>query len=173
MIIWFTGLPCSGKTTIAKALDKNLDSVWMRLAGLPKMCHVLDGDTLRGSDFSRGIGFTKEDREQHLLRVGYMAKELNTYVPYVLCSFVSPFEDTRKKLPIDLLVYVKASSEECAKRDVKGMWAKAKAGEIKGFTGYDAPYEEPPNPDLVLDTEKMTLKECVDKVLDLIVKSSK
>lgn len=170
MIVWFTGLPCSGKTTIAKAIEKELDNPWVLAAGGGKMTHILDGDTLRGSDFSKNAGFSKEERENHLLRVGYMAKELNKHVPFVLCSFVSPFEDTRKKLPIDKLIYVKASAEECAKRDVKGMWAKAKAGEIKGFTGYDAPFEEPENPDLIIETDKCTVKEAVKMVLKLIIK---
>ena len=170
MIVWFTGMPCSGKTTICKAVEKKIDTPWTILGNGGKMCHLLDGDKLRGSDFSKGIGFSKEDREKHLLRVGYMAKELSPHVPFVLCSFVSPFEDTRQKLPIDILVYVKASQETCSKRDVKGMWAKAKAGEIKGFTGYDAPFEEPENPDLVIDTDVLTLEESVDKVVDFMVK---
>jgi len=167
MIVWFTGLPCSGKTTIAKAVERSIDTPLTVLGNDGyRMVELLDGDDLRGSDFSKGIGFSKEERETHLLRVGYMAKKLSVRVPYVLCSFVSPFEDTRKKLPVDMMVYVKCSAEECAKRDVKGMWAKAIAGEMKGFTGHDAPYEEPVNPDLVLDTHLTPLKECVKTILD-------
>ena len=160
MIVWFTGIPCSGKTTIAKAVKDKL--------GYPEV-ELLDGDILRGSAFSKGMGFSKEERTLHLGRVGYMASLLSKYGVSVLCSFVSPYEDVRNDLPIDILVHVKASSEVCAERDVKGMWAKAKAGEIKGFTGYDAPFEDPVNPDLVLDTEKLSLEECVDKVVTLMV----
>ena len=161
MIIWFTGIPCSGKTTISKAVQEkcfyeSLDT------------ELLDGDVLRGSAFSKGIGFSKEEREIHLLRVGYMAQLLSNHGVCVLCSFVSPFEDVRQEINPDITVYVKCSQEECIKRDVKGMWAKAKAGEIKGFTGYDAPFEEPKNPDITLDTTKLSLDECVKTVMDKI-----
>jgi adenylylsulfate kinase len=162
MIVWFTGKPCSGKTTIAKALQVKLDDYAYET-------ELLDGDVLRDSPFSKGIGFSKEEREIHLLRVGYMAQILHKHGIVSLCSFVSPYEDVINKINPHKLVYVKASSEECAKRDVKGMWAKAKAGEIKGFTGYDAPFEEPEYPDLVLNTEELTLEECVDEVFNLIL----
>ena len=161
MIIWLTGMPCSGKTTIAKRFIEIVDNP----LATRKQCELLDGDVLRNSNFSKGIGFSKEEREQHLLRVGVLAEYLNKYVPYVLCSFVSPYEETRAKLPIDLLVHVKAKQETCIDRDVKGMWAKAQAGEIKGFTGYDAPYEEPPRPDLVLETDNKPLAVCTEELL--------
>ena len=163
MIIWLTGLPCSGKTTIAKAvaadLNSGLDSLW---AG--RICELLDGDDLRGSDFANGIGFDRDARKKHLLRVGYMAYRLSRHVPYVICAFVSPFEDVRQQLPIDLLVYVKCRPEACAKRDTKGMWAKAKRGEIQGFTGYDAPYEEPLAPHVTVNTETTSLRRCAKAV---------
>ena len=159
-VIWFTGLPCSGKTTIAQALIP-------KIAELGYSADLLDGDVLRNSNFSKGAGFSKEEREKHLLRVGFMASMLSQY-SYAICSFVSPFEDVRNEMPIDELVYIKCSAEECARRDVKGMWAKAKNGEIKGFTGYDAPYEEPKNPALVLDTEKLTIDQCVDQIINLL-----
>jgi len=153
MVIWLTGLPCSGKTTIAKELEKNL------------LAETLDGDDLRGSVFSQGIGFSKEEREQHLLRTGYLAERLSKYVD-VICSFVSPFEDIREKLPIDFLIYVKCPVEVCEERDVKGMYAKARKGEIKGFTGLDAPYEEPIAPDIIVETNDNSLEECVSAILE-------
>ena len=158
MIIWFTGIPCSGKTTIAKALIEKIGA---------QHCELLDGDVLRGSNFAKGVGFDKADRNRHLLRVGYMAERLSPYA-YVLCSFVSPYEDTRNQLNVDYMIYVECSPEVCEHRDVKGMWAKAKAGEISGFTGYDAPYEPPANPDLVLNTTQMSIDQCVEAVLELI-----
>jgi len=155
LVVWLTGLPCSGKTTLAEIVRDKLD------------CEMLDGDDLRGSDFSKGIGFTPEDRERHLLRVGYLAKRLSRYND-VICSFVSPSEPVRQKLPVDLTVYVKCPLDVCMDRDVKGMYAKAKAGEITNFTGYNAPYEEPKNPDLTLDTAVLSKDECVDRILSLI-----
>jgi len=152
MIIWFTGLPCSGKTTLAKILVEKLNG------------ELLDGDVLRNSDFSRGVGFTPEERERHLLRVGFLAKMLSKYTD-VVCSFVSPSESVRQKLPVDVMVYVKCSAEVCAQRDVKGMWAKAKAGEIKGFTGYDAEFDVPENPAIIVETDKETIEESIEKIL--------
>lgn len=153
MIIWLTGLPCSGKTTLARRL--------VELYG----GELLDGDELRAGPFK--TGFSLEERRQHLLRMGYIAELLDKYTN-VYCSFVSPYETTRNELPIDVLIYVKASVECCAARDVKGMWAKAKAGEIKGFTGYDAPYELPVRPDIVVDTENYSIENCVYMIRDVI-----
>jgi len=155
MILWITGLPCSGKTTIAEKLARKLD------------VELLDGDALRNSPFSQGIGFSKEEREQHLLRVGYLAKRLSKHKD-VVCSFVSPFEETRQKLPIDILVYLKCPAEVCEQRDVKGMYKKARNGQIANFTGVDAPYEEPLAPSITLDTSVLTINECVQKILDMI-----
>jgi adenylylsulfate kinase-like enzyme len=165
MIIWFTGIPCSGKTTIAKEVAKRLE---YPVTGLARITESLDGDDLRNTVFSKFSGFSKEGRERHLLRVGYLAQRLERHVSYVLCSFVSPYEELRNRLPIDLLVYVKCGADECARRDVKGMWAKAKAGELKGFTGYDAPYEAPSEPDVVVDTLVLTVDECAAAVLEAI-----
>jgi adenylylsulfate kinase len=152
MIIWFTGLPCSGKTTLAKLVAEELEA------------EHLDGDVLRNSPFSKGIGFTKIERDLHLGRVGYLAERLNKYVD-VVCSFVSPHEDTRDKLPIDLLIYVECPVMECINRDVKGMYKKAIQGEIRGFTGVDAPYEEPTNPDLIVRTASHSIEGCVQLIL--------
>ncbi len=154
-IIWLTGLPCSGKTTIAKAIVEKTGAEY------------LDGDELRGSVFSRGIGFTPEEREQHLLRVGYLAERLSKY-NNVICAFVSPAESTRQALPVDVMVYVKCPVSVCSERDVKGMYAKAIKGEIKNFTGISAPYQAPENPDVVVETDKETLEESVQKVMAAI-----
>ena len=147
--IWFTGMPCSGKTTIAKIVRSRFEAAH---------CNVmhLDGDVLRDGLCS-DLGFSAEDRQENLRRVANLAKMFNERKSTVLASFVSPTNDLRsmvREIIGDdfILVHVKSTPDECAERDVKGMWAKAKAGEIKGFTGYDAPFEEPVNADLVLDT---------------------
>ena len=150
-IIWLTGLPCSGKTTLANALSKIC------------IVEVLDGDVLRATPFAMNAGFSPEDRKRHLLRVGYLAERLSKY-SIVICAFVSPSEEVRQQLPIDVMVYVKCPKEECIRRDIKGMWAKAIRGEIKDFTGVDAEYEEPINPDVIVDTSVMTIEDCVWEV---------
>lgn len=155
LVIWFTGLPCSGKTTLAKVLIEKINA------------ELLDGDVLRNSDFSRGVGFSPEERERHLLRVGFLAKMLSKYTD-VVCSFVSPSEEVRQKLPVDVMIYVKCPASICSERDVKGMWAKAKLGEIKNFTGYDAPFDPPRNPDLVLETDRQGIDECIEEILKVI-----
>lgn len=154
-VIWLTGLPCSGKTTIAKVIVERTGA------------EFLDGDDLRDSDFSKGIGFTPEERKRHLLRVGYLAKRLSKYND-VICSFVSPAKDVREQLPVDIMVYVKCPVSVCAERDVKGMYAKANRGEIKNFTGISAPYQAPEDPDVTVETDKETLEESVQKVLEAI-----
>lgn len=160
--VWFTGLPCSGKSTIADAVAEVLRKRGYKV-------ERLDGDILR-KHISKDLGFSKEDRFENLRRAGFIAKLLTRNGIIVLASFVSPYREIRNELRKEIgefmEVYVKASPETCAKRDVKGMWAKAMRGEIKNFTGWDDPYEEPENPELVLDTEKLTLEECVEKVLE-------
>lgn len=159
--LWFTGLPCSGKTTIVKDLEEFYSN-----------SVVLDGDVIRNTYISKGVGFTKEEREKHLLRVASIAKLLVDNGHTVLCSFVSPYEETRNKIKEEIfgkgefeLIYVNAKVETCIKRDVKGMYKKALNGEINNFTGISAPYEEPNNPDLMLNTDKESLEESCSKVL--------
>jgi adenylyl-sulfate kinase len=169
MIIWITGMPCSGKTTIATMVEKAIDSKIVLIGNRGrKMCHVLDGDAVR-SQFPKGVGFSREDREKHLALCGYMAKQIEKTTPFVICAFVSPFDDVRSQLPIDILVHADCSVETCMDRDVKGMWKKARDGEIKGFTGWDAPYEAPKKPDLHLNTESMTAEECASMVIRKMV----
>jgi len=160
--LWLTGRPCSGKTTIAEALEKKL-----RDEGLP-VAH-LDGDDVR-KGLCSDLGFSKEDRNENLRRIGHVSKLFNRKGNYVLASFVSPLEEYREMLDgiIDnfKLVYVNAPLEECIKRDVKGMYAKALKGEMKGFTGIgkNAPFEEPKRADLVVYTDREKLEESVERV---------
>ena len=161
--IWLTGLPCSGKTTIAEAVVEK-----MLLHGQ----HVisLDGDDVRNT-LNSDLGFDEKDRYENLRRIACMCEILNSKGITTICSFVSPTERLRKALDniSDLqLVYVKASPEICAKRDVKGMWKKAKNGEIANFTGYNSPFEPPATPALTLETEILSLEECVKQVIALI-----
>ena len=157
-ILWMTGLPCSGKTTIVKDLQKDIPNLAM-----------LDGDELR--EWFSPKDFSKEGRDEHNKKVAYLAKLLlNHGVPSVV-SLVSPYienrENARKIIDAGYQFaecFVKCSLEKCEERDVKGMYAKARKGEIKGFTGIDDPYEAPENADLVIDTEHDPLSESANKV---------
>ena len=142
-----------GKTTIAHLVGPELDR-----RGL--VVEYLDGDTVR-THLSKGLGFSKEDRDTHIERVGWVASRLTRHGGAVIAAAISPYEETRQQarelveeVGTFVEVYVKASVEECARRDVKGLYEKAFAGEIKGFTGVDDPYEEPSSPELVIDTEE-------------------
>ncbi len=159
--VWFTGLPCSGKTTIAKELMR-------RLEGQGKDVELLDGDTVR--DYIRNKDFSKEGRNKHLRYIALMAKLLSERGVIVLCSFVSPYRENRdfaRSICNNFIeVYVKTPVEVCMQRDVKGMYKKALNGEIKGFTGVDDPYEEPENPEIIVETDKESIEESVQKVFD-------
>ena len=128
----------------------------------------LDGDTVR-KGLTSDLGFSKEDRNENIKRVTFVAKLLTRNDVIVLATFVSPYEarrvKTREEIGEFMLVYVKAPVEVCIERDVKGMFKKALAGEIKNFTGVDDPYEEPESPELIVETDKETLEESVQKVL--------
>ena len=132
----------------------------------------LDGDIIRKTPLSSDLGFTKEDREKHLRRIGVLAHFLSKNGVIVLCSFVSPYRKIRKELRQFVHnfveVYVKCSKKECIKRDVKGMWKKALRGEIKNFTGVDDVYETPRNPEIIVNTEKENINECLNKILDYL-----
>jgi adenylylsulfate kinase len=156
--LWFTGLSGSGKSTIAHLVGPELDR-----RGL--VVEYLDGDNVR-THLSKELGFSKEDRDTHIDRVGWVASRLTRQGGAVIAAAISPYEATRRaaremvdEVGTFVEVYVKASVEECAKRDVKGLYEKAFRGEIKEFTGVNDPYEEPTDPDLVLDTEVHTPKE--------------
>ena len=165
--VWFTGLPCSGKTTIADKLAQIL-----RERG--KKVERLDGDIVR-KGLTSDLGFSKEDRDKNIERVTFVAKLLTRNDVIVLATFVSPYierrRQTREEIGEYVEVYVKASVDECIKRDVKGMYKKALAGEIRNFTGVDDPYEAPPNPEVLVDTDNESEDESVEKVLDYLEKN--
>lgn len=166
-ILWFTGLPCSGKTTLAQCLEKEF------LFDSSTHLTVLDGDVLRRT-LSKDLGFSKEDRNLHNLRVAVKASEISKEGFPVLVALISPNRDTRNKIRQNysnvVEVYVKCPLEVCEKRDVKGMYRLARDGKIPNFTGIDDPYEEPLNPDIVVETNKNGIKSCVDFILDGLVK---
>jgi adenylyl-sulfate kinase len=151
--LWFTGLSGSGKSTIAHVIGPELDK-----RGL--VVEYLDGDSVR-QHLSKGLGFSKEDRDTNIERVGWVASRLTRQGGAVIAAAISPYEETRQKAR-ELVeewgtfveVHVATSVEECARRDVKGLYEKAFKGEIKEFTGVSDPYEEPSSPELVIDTEQ-------------------
>ena len=156
--LWFTGLSGSGKTTIAHLVGTELDR-----RGL--VVEYLDGDTVR-THLSKGLGFSKEDRDTHIERVGWVSSRLTRQGGAVIAAAISPYEATRGKarelveeFGTFVEVYVRASVDECARRDVKGLYEKAFKGEIKEFTGVNDPYEEPTAPELVIDTETVSAEE--------------
>lgn len=163
--LWFTGLSGSGKTTIAHLVGPELE----------RRGHVveyLDGDTVR-THLSKGLGFSKEDRDTHIERVGWVASRLTRHGAAVIAAAISPYEETRliaRRLVEEwgqfVEVFVKASVEECARRDVKGLYEKAFKGEIKEFTGVSDPYEEPTSAELVIDTEGIEPEESARKVIE-------
>jgi adenylylsulfate kinase len=151
--LWFTGLSGAGKSTIA-------DLVGSQLEERGSLVEYLDGDVVR-THLSKGLGFSKEDRDTNIERIGWVASRLTRNGAAVVVSAISPYQETRRKaremveeFGSFVEVYVEASVEECARRDVKGLYAKAFAGEIKEFTGVSDPYEPPPNPEVVLHTEE-------------------
>jgi adenylylsulfate kinase len=151
--LWFTGLSGSGKSTIAHLVGPELEE-------RGHIVEYLDGDTVR-TNLSKGLGFSREDRDTNIERIGWVASLLTRQGAAVIVAAISPYEDTRRRArklveewgPF-VEVYVRASVDECARRDVKGLYAKAFAGEITGFTGVDDPYEDPSGPELVVDTEE-------------------
>ena len=165
-VLWFTGLPFSGKTTIANIvydkLNKNLSIPIQRLDSKDVRTMIPE------------IGFTKPERILHLKRVAFLTKILQDNSISVIASFVSPYKEIREFLRKNteryVEIYVKASIDECKKRDFKGMFEKAEMGEIKNFTGVHEPFEEPEEPELVLDTDKYSAEELAEKVYKYVVK---
>ena len=162
--LWFTGLSGAGKTTIA-------DLVGPRLEEAGRLVEYLDGDVVR-THLSKGLGFSKEDRDTNIERIGWVASRLTRHGAAVLVSAISPYEETRRKARSMveehgrfIEVFVHASVEECAKRDVKGLYEKAFAGEIKEFTGVSDPYEPPSNPELVIRTESESPEDSAERVV--------
>ncbi len=159
---WFTGIPCSGKTTIADRVADILREKGYKV-------ERLDGDIVR-KGLTSDLGFSKEDRDENIKRVTFVAKLLTRNGVSVLATFVSPYRErrakTRQEIGSFVEVYTRCPVEVCMERDVKGMYEKALAGEIKNFTGVDDPYEEPENPELILDTDKESIDECAQRVIE-------
>lgn len=163
-VLWLTGLPCSGKTTLADGLKRELKRRGLNVV-------VLDGDDFRKS-VSPDLGYSKSDRDLNVRRAGYIAKLLSDNGICTICAFVSPYRETRKRIRKEIgsfiEIYVKASADICKKRDIKGLWKKAQRGDIKGLTGYDDPYEEPAEPELICDSESADPSQLVKKVIKFL-----
>ena len=159
--LWLTGLSGAGKTTVAVALENILHQ-----RGL--LIERLDGDTVR-EGLTRDLGFSKEDRDKNIERVSFVAKLLSRNRVGVVASFISPYREARDKVRAQttnfIEVFVDAPLMVCASRDVKGLYAKALTGELKGFTGVDDPYEAPENPEITLHTDQETVEQSVAKII--------
>jgi adenylyl-sulfate kinase len=159
--LWFTGLPCSGKSAVANRVAEILRERGLKV-------ERLDGDVVR-QDLTRDLGFSRDDRNENIRRVTFVAKLLTRNGVAVLTSFISPYRDirarSRQEIGNFIEVYAKCPLEVCIERDVKGMYKKAMRGEIKEFTGISDPYEEPENPEVLLETDKETLEESAQKVV--------
>ena len=167
VMIWFTGLSGSGKSTIAIALERELQK-----RGL--LCRILDGDTIR-SGINNNLGFSAEDRIENIRRIAEIGKLFVDTGIITIAAFISPNNDIRE-MAANIIgkedfmeIYVSTPIEECERRDVKGLYAKARKGEIKNFTGISAPFEAPQHPALSLDTSKLSVEESVNKLLELIL----
>jgi len=162
-VLWFTGLSASGKSTIAHMLDQQLHA-----SGIHS--YVLDGDNVRHG-LNKDLGLSPEDRKENIRRIAEVSKLFIDAGLLVLTAFIAPYRADRRQArnlfekDRFIEVYVRCSISECERRDPKGFYKKAKAGEITGFTGISAPYEEPENPELILDTDKMNIRECAEKVI--------
>lgn len=159
--VWFTGLPSAGKSTLAELLAVKLRE---RGCGV----EVLDGDVVR-RHLCKGLGFSKEDRNENIRRIGFVCGLLTRHGAAAIAAAISPYrairDEVRQSVGNFVEVYVKASVETCIQRDVKGLYKKALAGEIKGFTGVDDPYEPPLKPELTIETEKESPQQSVARIL--------
>lgn len=159
-VLWFTGLSGAGKSTIAEEVYKNLKNKGLKV-------EHLDGDKVR--KIFPSTGFSKEDRDRHIKRVGFLASILEKNGIIVIASFISPYKESRDFVRNQCTnykeVYVSTPLEECEKRDAKGLYAKVRKGEIKQFTGVDDPYEEPVNPEIIVSTVNQTVAESVQIVM--------
>lgn len=165
-VLWFTGLSGAGKSTIAHALEERLHAESIE-------SFVLDGDNIRHG-LCGDLGFTELDRHENIRRIGEVAKLFCESGSIVMCAFISPYQKDREKLKeligVDrfIEVYCEASLSACERRDVKGLYNKARSGQIKNYTGISAPYEPPETPNLILNTEQHNLDECVDLVMSFL-----
>ena len=161
-VIWFTGLSGSGKSTLANFLEQKLYENGIQT-------YILDGDNIRFG-LNKDLDFSDEGRKENIRRIGEVAKLMTDAGIVVLTAFISPFREDRKTVRqlLDkndfIEIYVKCDLNVCEERDVKGLYSKARAGEIKDFTGIDSPYEEPENPEFVIDTTENSIEESVDRI---------
>lgn len=167
MMLWFTGLSGSGKSTVAIALERELHS-----RGL--LCRILDGDNIR-SGINNNLGFSAEDRVENIRRIAEVGRLFVDTGIITIAAFISPNNQLRE-MAAEIIgkddfveVFVSTPLEECEKRDVKGLYAKARRGEIKNFTGISAPFEAPEHPDITLDTSKLPVEESVKILLDYVL----
>lgn len=167
MVIWLTGLSGSGKTTIAAAVERKLN-------GKGKLTQILDGDNIRAG-INNNLSFSEEDRKENIRRIAEVAKLFKDCGIITICCFVSPTNEIRDQArkivgKHDFVsVYISTPLEECERRDVKGLYAKARKGEIKDFTGVNAPFEIPEGSDLEIDTSKLNLEQSVNKLYEFII----
>lgn len=165
--IWMTGLSGAGKSTLANELEK-------RLFAMGKHTMLLDGDNIR-MGLNKNLGFNESDREENIRRIAEVSKLMNDAGLIVLSSFISPFHQDRRNAK-EIIgnrfveVYVSTPIEECERRDVKGLYKKARKGEIANFTGITSTYEVPQNPDIVVDTSRYSINECVETILKMLQK---
>lgn len=160
-VLWFTGLPSSGKTTLARTVEAHLLERGLNV-------EVLDGDDIR-KNLSKGLGFTKEDRDTNIRRVGYVCRLLSRNGVVAIASCISPYkairDEIREQAQDFVEVYTRCPVEICKERDVKGLYNKALKCEIKGFTGVDDPYEEPDRPEVIVETDKESPEESLNKII--------
>ncbi len=165
-ILWFTGFSCAGKSTLAYKVEERLFERGLR-------AYVLDGDNVR-TGLNGDLGFSAEDRKENIRRIGEVAKLFVDAGLIAMAAFISPYEKDRefvRSIVEDdefIEIYVKCSLEVCEQRDVKGFYKKARAGIIKNFTGIDAPYQEPENPEIVVETDKITVEKSVEKIMNYL-----
>jgi len=165
-VIWFTGFSGAGKSSLSVAVEKELHKRGIRT-------YVLDGDNIRHG-LNNNLGFTPKDRTENIRRIGEVSKLFVDAGVMTLTAFISPYREDRDMVRAMVEqgefveIYVKCALKECEKRDPKGLYKKARKGEIKGFTGIDAPYEAPQNPELIVETDKETLRESVAQVLNFL-----
>ena len=162
LTLWFTGLSGAGKSTIAEVVERELRERGHKV-------EVLDGDVVR-TNLSKGLGFSKEDRDTNIRRIAFVADLLSRNGVVAITAAISPYREIRDEARATqgerfVEIYVKASVDECARRDVKGLYEKAFRGEIKEFTGVSDPYEAPENPEIVVDTENESIEESAGKVI--------
>lgn len=162
--LWFTGLPCSGKSTLAEIVAKELE-----VRG--RLVDILDGDVVR-THLTKGLGFSKEDRDTNIRRIGYVCGLISKHGGVAISAAISPYKNIRDEVRAGVAkdatfveVFVNTPLDECIKRDVKGMYKKALAGEMKNFTGVDDPYEPPANPELVIETMQETPAQSAARIL--------